>query len=337
MSISAALRRLADRRTLSEAESRAAFFELMEGRATDSQKGALLLGLASRGETPEELAGAVGAVREKMLRVDARRRPLLDTCGTGGHGRKTVNVSTAAAFACAGAGVAVAKHGNRSATRCGSADVLEALGVPIDRSPEQARADLERSGFAFLFAPAFHPAMREIAPTRRDLGVRTIFNLIGPLANPAGADRQLIGVSRFDVARLLAEALALLGTERAIVFHSENGLDELTPGVAAIGFEVRPGRTADWRFDPGVLAQRPVELEELSGGDAAENADALRSVLGGAPGPVRETVLVHAAAALWIAEAAPTLHEGYEMAASSIDSGRAAAILEDARRSGGAP
>jgi anthranilate phosphoribosyltransferase len=334
MSVAVALRRLADRRPLSAAESRDAFFELMEGRASESQKGALLLGLASRGETPEELAGAVSAVREKMRRVETRRRPLLDTCGTGGHGRRTVNISTASAFACAGAGVAVAKHGNRSATRCGSADVLEALGVPIDKSPEDAGAELDRSGFTFLFAPAFHPAMREVASTRRELGVRTIFNLIGPLANPAGADRQLIGVSRFDVARLLAEALSMLGTERAIVFHSENGLDELTPGVAAIGFEVRPGRAAAWRFDPGVLAQRPVETEELSGGDAAQNAGVLRAVLDGAPGPVRETVLVNAAMALWIAEAAPTLHDAYDMAAGAVDSGRAAGILEDARRPG---
>jgi anthranilate phosphoribosyltransferase len=332
VSVAAALRRLADRRPLSAADSRDAFFELMEGRATESQKGALLLGLASRGETPEELAGAVGAVREKMRRVDTRRRPLLDTCGTGGHGRRTVNISTAAAFVCAGAGVAVAKHGNRSATRCGSADVLEALGVRIEKSPEEAGAELERSGFTFLFAPAFHPAMREIASTRRELGVRTIFNLIGPLANPAGATRQLIGVSRFDVARLLAEALAMLGTERAIVFHSENGLDELTPGIAAIGFEVRPGRAAAWRFDPGVLAQRPVETAELFGGDAAENASILRSVLGGAPGPVRETVLVNAAMALWIAEAAATLDDAYEMAASAIDSRRAATVLENAIR-----
>jgi anthranilate phosphoribosyltransferase len=332
VSVAAALRRLADRRPLSAADSRDAFFELMEGRATESQKGALLLGLASRGETPEELAGAVGAVREKMRRVDTRRRPLLDTCGTGGHGRRTVNISTAAAFVCAGAGVAVAKHGNRSATRCGSADVLEALGVRIEKSPEEAGAELERSGFTFLFAPAFHPAMREIASTRRELGVRTIFNLIGPLANPAGATRQLIGVSRFDVARLLAEALAMLGTERAIVFHSENGLDELTPGIAAIGFEVRPGRAAAWRFDPGVLAQRPVETAELFGGDAAENASILRSVLGGAPGPVRETVLVNAAMALWIADAAATLDDAYEMAASAIDSRRAATVLENAIR-----
>jgi len=334
MSVAAALRRLADRETLSTAEARDAFFDLMEGRASEAQKGALLLGLASRGETPEELAGAVGAVREKMRRVEASRKPVLDTCGTGGHGRKTVNVSTAAAFACAGAGVAVAKHGNRSATRCGSADVLEALGVRIEKSPEEARADLDGFGFAFLFAPAFHPAMREIGPARRELAVRTIFNLIGPLANPAGATRQLIGVSRFDVARLLAEALAMLGTERAIVFHSENGLDELTPGVAAIGFEVRPGRAAAWRFDPGVLAQRPVEVAELAGGGPAENAAILRAVLDGARGPVRETVLVNAAAALWIADAAPTLHDGYDMAAAAIDSGRAASVLAKAAGGG---
>ena len=333
MSISAALRRIAGRGTLSAAEARDAFFDLMEGRATDAQKGALLLGLASRGETPEELAGAVAAVREKMRRVTARRTPLLDTCGTGGHGRRTVNVSTAAAFACAGAGVAVAKHGNRSATRCGSADVLEALGVPIEKSPAEAAAEIDGAGFAFLFAPAFHPAMREVAPARRELAVRTIFNLIGPLANPAGAGRQLIGVGGSDVARLLAGALAMLGTERAIVFHSENGLDELTPGVAAIGFEVRPGRAVPWRFDPGVLAQRPVEAADLAGGGPAENAATLRAVLGGEPGPVRETVLVNAAMALWIAEAAATLHDAYDMAAAAIDSGRAAAVL--ARASGG--
>jgi anthranilate phosphoribosyltransferase len=328
VSITLALRRIADRRTLSAAEARDAFLELMEGRATESQKGALLLGLASRGETPEEVAGAVAAVREKMRRVETNRKPLLDTCGTGGHGFRTVNVSTAAAFACAGAGVAVAKHGNRS--QCGSADVLEALGVPIERSPEDAAAAIDESGFAFLFAPAFHPAMRELGAARRELAVRTICNLIGPLANPAGADRQLIGVGGSDVARLLAGALAMLGTQRAIVFHSENGLDELTPGVAAIGFEVRPGRAVPWRFDPGVLAQRPVEIGELGGGSPSENAATLRAVLGGARGAVRETVLVNAATALWIAEAAPTLHDAYEMAAEAIDSGRASAVLDRA-------
>ena len=328
MTISQAIHRLADRRSLSEAEARDAFFDLMEGRASETQKGALLLGLAARGETAAELAGAVSAVREKMRRVAATRRPLLDTCGTGGHGAPTVNISTAAAFVCAGAGVAVAKHGNRSATRCGSADVLEALGVRLERTPQEAAAEIDAVGFAFLFAPAFHPAMREIAPARRELAVRTIFNLIGPLANPAGATRQLIGVPRFELSRLLAEALALLGTERAIVFHSENGLDELTPGVPAIGFEVRGGRAAPWRFDPGVLAQKTVERRELSGGTPAENAAILVDVLEGRPGPVRETVLLNAATALWIAEAARTLHDGYEAARASIDGGAALRALD---------
>ena len=331
MSVVEAIRRIADRRALSESEARDAFFDLMEGRASDAQKGALLLGLAARGETAAELAGAVSAVRRKMRRVEATRRPLLDTCGTGGHGAPTVNVSTAAAFVCAGAGVAVAKHGNRSATRCGSADVLEALGVRLDRTPEEAAAEIDAVGFAFLFAPAFHPAMREIAPVRRELAVRTIFNLIGPLANPAGATRQLIGVPRFELARLLAEALALLGTDRAIVFHSENGLDELTPGVPAIGFEVRGGRTSPWRFDPGVLAQRAVERRELSGGTPAENAAILVAVLDGNPGPVRETVLLNSATALWIADAARTLDEGYEAARASIDGGAAREALRRAR------
>jgi anthranilate phosphoribosyltransferase len=332
MSVAHALRRLADRATLSVDESRDAFFDLMDGRATDAQKGALLLGLSARGETPAELAGAVGAVREKMKRVPTLRRPLLDTCGTGGHGVVTVNISTATAFVCAGAGVAVAKHGNRSATRCGSADVLEALGMRLERTPEEAAEEIDTIGFTFLFAPAFHPAMRQVATVRKELGVRSIFNLIGPLANPAGATRQLIGVSHFDVARLLAEALAMLGTERSVVFHSENGLDELTPGVAAIGFEVRPGRPVPWRLDAGVLVQRTVEKRELAGGTPAENAQTLRRVLNGEAGPVRETVLLNAATALWIADAAPTLHETYEMARASIDGGAARVAIERAVR-----
>ena len=331
MSVREALRLLAERRPLSEDAARAAFLDLMEGGATDAQKGALLLGLASRGETPAEIAGAVAALREKMTPVESARSPLLDTCGTGGDGAATFNVSTAAALVCAGAGVAVAKHGNRAvSSRCGSADVLEALGVPLETTPRGAATDLEERGFAFLFAPAFHPAVKQASEVRRQLGVRTIFNLIGPLANPARPSRQLIGVGKFEVARLLAEAMALLGCERAIVFHSENGLDELTPGVPAIGFEVRGSRLDRWRFDPGVLAQRAVAREELAGGEASDNAAALRRLLGGEPGPVRETVLLNSAAALWVAGSAATLHDGYDAASESIDGGRAAAVLASA-------
>lgn len=331
MSARDALKALADGGKLSRELAFAAFLDLMEGQCTEAQKGALLLGLASRGEAPEEIAGAVGALRARMRRVEVRRSPLLDTCGTGGDGAGTFNVSTASAFVCAGAGVAVAKHGNRSvSSRCGSADVLEKLGVRLEKSPEEAARDIESDGFTFLFAPAFHPAMRQVASVRKELGVRTIFNLIGPLANPAGAARQLVGVARFEVARLLAEALGLLGTERAVVFHSENGLDELTPGIPAIGFEIREGKVSRWRFDPGVLALAPVRREDLAGGDAAENAATLRRVLEGEPGPVRETVLLNAAAALWVADAAATLHEGYEAAVRSIASGAALRSLRRA-------
>jgi anthranilate phosphoribosyltransferase len=332
MSLKDALRILSDGKDLSEAAARSAFLELMEGGVTESQKGALLLGLAARGETPAEMAGAVSALRQKMTPVTCPRRPLLDTCGTGGDGAATFNVSTAAAFVCAGAGVAVAKHGNRAvSSRCGSADVLEALGVPLEKAPESAAQDLESTGFAFLFAPAFHPAMKQVSAVRRELGVRTIFNLVGPLANPARPSHQLIGVGRFEVAHLLAKAMALLETRRTIVFHSENGLDELTPGVAAIGFEVRAARVTRWRFDPGVLAQREVARGDLSGGEAAENAKTLENVLGGDPGPIRETVLLNSAAALWVAEAASTLHDGYEMASESIDRGKAIEVLRRAR------
>ncbi len=332
MSLRAALARLAERKPLSAEESKLAFLELMEDGVTDAQKGALLLGLASRGETPEELAGAVSALREKMSPVSSRRSPLLDTCGTGGDDAATFNVSTAAAFVCAGAGVAVAKHGNRAvSSRCGSADVLEALGVPLETTPDAAARNLDLHGFAFLFAPAFHPAARSVASVRREIGVRTIFNLVGPLANPARPSRQLIGVGRFEVAHLLARAMAMLETERSIIFHSENGLDELTPGVPAIGFEIQGAHVSPWRFDPGVLAQRAVERDELAGGDAAGNAEIFRRFLAGEAGAVRETVLLNAAAALWVAGVAGTLHEGYGLASDSVDSGRSAAALEAAR------
>jgi len=336
VSVAHAIRRLADGQSLTREEARAAVRDLVGGQSSEAQKGALLLGLASRGERAAELAGTVEEVRERMTPVPARRRPLLDTCGTGGDGASTFNVSTAAAFVCAGAGLAVAKHGNRSvSSRCGSADVLEELGVPLEREASDAAEEIDRHGFAFLFAPAFHPAMREVAAARRELGVRTIFNLAGPLANPAGADRQLIGVGKFEIARLLAEALAILGTQRAVVFHSENGLDELTPGIPAIGFDVRGREATPWRFDPGVLAQRTVERSEIAGGDAAQNAELLRRVLEGEPGPRRETVLLNAAAALWVAEAEPAFHEAYERARASIDGGAARKALARAAREEG--
>ncbi|HEX5134878.1 MAG TPA: anthranilate phosphoribosyltransferase, partial [Thermoanaerobaculia bacterium] len=224
------LKVVAARRPLPRDLAERVFGDLMDGQATEAQKGAILIGIATRGETADEIAGAVAALRARMRRVTTSRAPLLDTCGPGGIGRDMFNVSTASAIVAAGAGAAVAKHGNRSiSSRVGSADVLAAAGVSIDLDPDRAGRLLDDIGLVFLFAPAFHPAMKELGTVRRELGVRTIFNALGPLANPAGAKRQLIGVGRPELVPLLADALAMLGSEHAVVFHSANGLDELIP------------------------------------------------------------------------------------------------------------
>jgi anthranilate phosphoribosyltransferase len=328
-SVSEALRVIASRRSLPHALAEAAFGDLMDGRATEAQKGAMLLGIAARGETAEEITGAVAALRARMRRVDSRRSPLLDTCGPGGLGRDLFNVSTAAAVVAAGAGASVAKHGNRSiSSRVGSADVLEACGVRVSLEPEAAGRVLDEVGLVFLFAPSFHPAMKELGTVRRDLGVRTIFNALGPLANPAGAARQLIGVGRPELVRLLADALAALGTERAIVFHSDAGLDELVPGIPAAGVEVREGRARPWTFDPSELPQAAVSVGDLHGGDAAENARSLERLLAGEPGPRRETVLANVAVALVVEGRASSAREGYELARQAIDGGEAGRRFE---------
>ncbi len=327
-----ALKTVAARKTLPRALAEAAFGDLMDGRATEAQKGAILLGIATRGETAEEIAGAVAALRSRMRRVETRRAPILDTCGPGGLGRDLFNLSTAAAIVAAGAGAAVAKHGNRSiSSRVGSADVLAAAGVAVELEPGRAGRILDETGLVFLFAPAFHPAMKELGTVRRELGIRTIFNALGPLANPAGATRQLIGVGRPELTRLLADALAALGNERAIVFHSENGLDELTPGVAAAGVEVEDGWTRPWRLEGGALRQARVEVDALSGGDAAENAGMLVRLLDGEPGPRREAVLLNVAVALVVEGRAKNAVEGYELARAAVDSGAAGRSFESLR------
>lgn len=327
--VAEALRVVASRRTLPRGLAEAVFGDLMDGRATEAQKGALLLGIATRGETADEIAGAVAALRARMRRVASRRSPLLDTCGPGGLGRDLFNVSTAAAVVAAGAGASVAKHGNRSiSSRVGSADVLEACGVRVSLEPEAAGRVLDDVGLVFLFAPSFHPAMKELGTVRRELGVRTIFNALGPLANPAGAARQLIGVGKPELVSLLADALAALGTERAIVFHSGAGLDELVPGSPASGVEVREGATRPWAFDPATLPQAPVALDDLHGGDAAENARSLERLLAGEPGPRRETVLANVAVALVVAGRAESPREGYELARRAIDEGEAGRRFE---------
>ena len=333
--VSEALRVMASRRPLPRALAEAAFGDLMDGRATEAQKGAILLGIAARGETADEIAGAVEALRRRMRRVVTRRAPLLDTCGPGGLGRDLFNLSTAAAIVAAGAGAAVAKHGNRSiSSRVGSADVLSASGVAIELDAEEAGRVLDDVGLVFLFAPSFHPAMKELGTVRRELGIRTIFNALGPLANPAGATRQLIGVGRPELVGLLADALVSLGTDRAIVFHSENGLDELVPGVPASGIEIRDGARRPWTLDAAALRQSPVGLDELRGGDAAANAAMLEHLLEGERGPRREAVLLNAAAALVVEGRAADLAEGFDRARESVDAGKSADVFRRLKAAG---
>ena len=331
--VAEALRVIAARKTLPSELAEAAFGDLMDGKATEAQKGAMLLGIATRGETADEIAGAVSALRARMRKVATRREPLLDTCGPGGLGRDLFNVSTAAAVVAAGAGAAVAKHGNRAiSSKVGSADVLAAAGVAIELTPDDAGKQLDEVGLAFLFAPMFHPAMKELGTVRRELGVRTIFNALGPLANPAGARRQMIGAPRSELVSLLADALCALGAEHAVVFHSENGLDELTPGVAAAGVEVRGGSTRAWRLEASALRQRAVSLEELRGGDASQNAAMLGRLLDGEQGPRREAALANAALALVVEGRARDVAEGYERARASVDSGAARSVFDRLRK-----
>jgi anthranilate phosphoribosyltransferase len=336
--VAEALKVVAARRPLPRDLAERVFGDLMDGQATEAQKGAILIGIATRGETADEIAGAVAALRARMRRVTTSRAPLLDTCGPGGIGRDMFNVSTASAIVAAGAGAAVAKHGNRSiSSRVGSADVLAAAGVSIDLDPERAGRLLDDIGLVFLFAPAFHPAMKELGTVRRELGVRTIFNALGPLANPAGAKRQLIGVGRPELVPLLADALAMLGSEHAVVFHSANGLDELIPGVPATGIEVRDGWTRPWKYDPGNLRQELVDVSELAGGDAAVNAGMLAALLQGEKGARREAALLNAALGLVVAGLAGALEEGYASAKSAVDEGRALAAFEGLKTASAEP
>lgn len=333
--VAGALQEIAARRTLSRESAEAAFGDLMDGKATEAQKGAMLLGIATRGETAEEIAGAVSALRARMRKVASKRAPLLDTCGPGGLGRDLFNLSTAAAIVSAGAGASVAKHGNRSiSSRVGSADMLAAAGVSIDLEPAAAGRVLDEVGLVFLFAPNFHPAMKELGTVRRELGVRTIFNALGPLANPAGATRQMIGVGRPELVGLLADALAALGAERAIVFHSDNGQDELIPGVAARGMEVNEGWTRPWHFDPVDLPQRAVSMAELAGGDAAANAAMLERVVDGEGGARREAVLLNAALALAVEGRARDVADGYERARTAVDTGAARVVFDKLKAAG---
>ena len=302
--------------------------EIMEGRADPVQTGAFLIALRAKGETVPELVGLVRTMRGLAAPVSAKRADLVDTCGTGG-GPTTFNISTTAALVAAAAGCAVAKHGNRSyTTKSGAADVLEALGVNIELEPEQVGGCIDEVGFGFMFAPRHHPAMKHVVPARKALGVRTIFNFLGPLTNPAGASRQLLGVADRHYQETIAEALIGLGSERALVVSAEDGLDELSLSAPTRVIEVADGRTAEWFVEPGQFGLAPVDLERVAGGTPEENAAVARGVLAGEPGPHRDLVLLNAAAALYVSGLAADLEAGVARAAEAIDSGAAADVLE---------
>jgi anthranilate phosphoribosyltransferase len=302
--------------------------EIMEGRTDPVQTGAFLIALRAKGETVPELVGLARTMRSLAAPVSSSRPDLVDTAGTGG-GPSTFNVSTAAALVAAGAGCAVAKHGNRSNTsRSGSADMLEALGVKVDLEPEQVGHCIDEIGFGFMFAPKHHAAMAHVIPARKALGVRTIFNFLGPLTNPAGANRQLLGVADRHYQETIAEALVSLGSVRALVVTAEDGLDELSLSTRTRVIEVADGGTAEWFAEPGQFGLAPAELDSVAGGEPAENAAATRAVLAGEPGPKRDLVVLNAAAAIYVGGLAPDLEAGVARAAEAIDSGAAANVLE---------
>jgi anthranilate phosphoribosyltransferase len=317
---------------LTRDEARSAIATIMDGNATPSQIGALLVGMRIKGETPQEIAGAALAMRSMAEHVATHRKPLLDTCGTGGDGQSTVNISTAAALVAAGAGAAVAKHGNRSvSSRSGSADVLEVLGVALDLSPEDLGTCLDEVGIAFLFAPRLHLAMRHAIGPRREIGIRTLFNILGPLTNPAGAHRQVMGVYSPDLVQPLASVLGDLGVERALVFHGHGGLDELSLSGPNILYEVRKGwrKPRERSLDASQVGLSRASVRSLRGGTPGENAVWLQRLLEGkVRGATRETVLLNAGAALVTTDLAADMSDGIRRAADSIDSGLALEALE---------
>ncbi len=328
--IAEAIAKVVGGKYLSREEAREAMSCLMRGEASDAQIASLLTALRMRGETAQEIAGFARAMRDTATTISPSVAPLVDTCGTGGDGLRTFNISTAAALVAAGAGVYVAKHGNRGvSSSCGSADVLEALGVNIDMEPVEVEECIEKVGIGFLFAPRFHPAMRHVMRARREMGIPTAFNILGPLANPAGVRSQVLGVGIADKAPLLAAALAEMGTQRALVVHGEDGMDELSTTSPTKIWEVRGGEVCAYTCDPQELGIRRSSLAELAGGSAMENARIIRDeILTGVEGPKRDATLLNAAAALVASGKAEHLGKGMELARRSIDSGAALRVLE---------
>jgi anthranilate phosphoribosyltransferase len=337
-----ALHRIANHsQSLSREEAHAVMTEILTGQCSDAQIAALLVALHMKGETVEEIVGFAEAIRAEAIPLklrgdsvldasDTERDALVDTCGTGGDSSGTFNISTATAFVVAGAGVRVAKHGNRSVTsKCGSADVMEALGVNINLPPARIAACLEEVGIAFLFAPAMHSAMKHVQTARRELHLRTVFNLLGPLTNPARATCQVVGVYSADLVEKLAEALSILGLRRALVVHGSDGLDEITISASTRIAEVRDGQVHSYEVTPEEFGLQRAALDEISGGDAAHNAMLIREVLAGKKSACRDIVLLNAAAALVAAGRADHLCDAVPMAAKAIDSGAALRKLQE--------
>lgn len=313
--------------TLSFEEAREAFDIIMSGDATPGQIGGFLMALRVRGEAVSEISGAVATMRDKMLRVEAPAGAV-DIVGTGGDGSHSLNISTASAFVIAGAGVPVAKHGNRGlSSQTGSADVLTGLGIKIDLTPEAIGGCIARAGVGFMFAPSHHPAMKHVGPVRGELGTRTIFNLLGPLSNPAGVGRQMVGVFAPEWIVPVAEALKALGADHAWVAHGD-GYDEITTTGETDVAELVGGAIRTFRLTPEMVGLKRHTKQDLRGGDANYNAEALRKLLSGAPGAYRDTVLMNAGAGLVVAGKAATLEDGVKQAAASIDTGKAKAVLE---------
>jgi anthranilate phosphoribosyltransferase len=323
------LKKITQRRDLSADETAAMINEIFSGALSDALIGAFMAALATKGETFEELAGAARAMRRRATRIQVAAPAVVDTCGTGGDGSGTFNISTTTAFVVAGCGVSVAKHGNRSiSSRCGSADLIEALGVNLNAAPELVEEAVAEIGIGFLFAPLYHGAMKHAAGARKELGIRSIFNMLGPLTNPAGADCQLLGVYAPQLTEMFAEALRLLGSRRALVVHGYDGLDEISVCGPTRVTELRDGLIRTYDIDPERYLGRRAAPEEVAGGDPQRNAEITRAVLTGRNGACRDVVLLNAAAALMAAGKAGSMEAGLRMAAESIDSGAAAGKLE---------
>jgi anthranilate phosphoribosyltransferase len=325
-----AIGKLTEQQDLTEEEAAQAMRQIMDGGATPAQIGAFLIALHIKGETIEEITGCARVMREKATHIRAPYPNLIDTCGTGGDGSQTFNISTTTAFIVAGAGVPVAKHGNRAmSSRCGSADLLQALGVAIELNPDRAEACLAEVGITFLFAPLFHSAMKYALGPRREIGVRTIFNILGPLTNPAGAKLQILGVSRKELTEPLARVLGKLGSTRAVVVHGADGLDEITTTGETYITALDEGKIASYTITPEQFGLQRTPMGSFIGGDAQDNAAITLAVLEGKQGPQRDVVLLNAAVALTVAGAVVDFKAGLELAAHAIDSG---AALEKLRR-----